>query len=93
MQLILVSVQSLIKIPRSPPGPSYVGKDISTNQEERGLNSKAMTSQKKYMLMVLQDDDIEKQQEAITLLKKLTKPSSLGNEYFSEDEIIKTHTA
>ena len=93
MQLVLVSVQQLVKIPRSPPGPSYVAKDITSNKEEQGLNSKSLTSVKKYMLLVLQDDDIEKQNEALAVLHKLTKPSSLGDDhlYLSEDDIIQKH--
>ena len=45
------------------------------------------------MLLVLQDDDLEKQNEALTVLQKLTKPSSLGDDhlYLSEDDIIAKH--
>lgn len=89
--MLLISVQQLVKIPRSPPGPSYVAKDISTTQEEQGLNSKSLTNSKKLMLMVLQEEDIEKQAECLFLLQKLTKPQSLGNQLMSEDEIVQNH--
>ena len=97
MQLVLVSVNQLIKTPRSPPGPSYVAKDISTNDEELGLTSKSIVKQadknlfghKKLMLMVLQDENLEKQFEALELLQLLTKPQSLGlNQYISEEETV-----
>ena len=34
MQMILVSVQQLINIPRSPPGPSYIARDIKSTLPE-----------------------------------------------------------
>jgi hypothetical protein len=53
MHLILLSVNQLIKVPRSPPGPSYIAKNISTDNEEQGLNSKSLNADKKLMLLVL----------------------------------------
>ena len=38
------------------------------------------------MLMVLQDEDVEKQNVALHLVSKLTKPTHL-----SEDDIVNTH--
>ena len=42
----------------------------------------------KYVLMVLQDD-ISKQQEALYLLQKLSKPQD--NIYMSEDDVVQKH--
>jgi hypothetical protein len=50
MQMILVSVEQAIKIPRTPPGPSYIPK---SSQSEMSYSRVAST---KYMLLVLQDD-------------------------------------
>lgn len=92
MQLILLSVNQLIKMPRSPPGPSYIAKDISGTSEELGINSKSLLAEKKLMLMVLNEEDMEKQAEALFLIQKLTKPQTLGmNAFISEDEIIQKH--
>lgn len=85
MQLLLVSVNKLIKLPRSPPGPSYNAKNLSTNQEESGLGSKHFQVEKKLMLMVLQDENIEKQFEALDLLQLFTKPQKVQ---LSEEDLI-----
>lgn len=74
MKLILVSVNQLIKIPRCPPGPCYVAKDINSNSEELGINSKSLMAEKKLMLLHLNEEEMEKQAEALFLIQKLTKP-------------------
>ena len=74
MQLILVSVDMLFKTPRNPPGPSYKAENVATNNEV-GMHKKPDSNpEKRYLLMVLQDEDIEKQNEALYLVQKLTKP-------------------
>jgi len=83
MQLILISSNQIIKIPREPPGPSYGAKEISSNLEELSINSKSV---QKYMLLVLQDEDLEKQSEALYLIEKLAGKNSAT--YLSEDEIV-----
>ena len=76
MQMILVSVEQAIKIPRTPPGPSYVPK---SSQSEKSYSRVAST---KYMLLVLQDD-LTKQQESLFLLQKLSKSLT--------DEVVDRH--
>lgn len=88
MQLVLVSTNQLIKIPRQPPGPSYVAKEISSSKEELSINSKSV---QKYMLMVLQDEDLEKQSEALYLIQRLTGKANNAQQFVSEDEIVSSH--
>jgi hypothetical protein len=84
MQLILVATNQLIKIPREPPGPCFVAKEISSNLEELSINSKSV---QKYMLLVLQDEDLEKQSEALYLIERLTGKNNTA-QFQSEDEIV-----
>ena len=74
--MILVSVEQAIKIPRTPPGPSYIPKG---SQSEQSYSRVAST---KYMLLVLQDD-LTKQQESLFLLQKLSKSLT--------DEVVDRH--
>ena len=52
--MIVVSVDQVIKIPRSPPGPQFISKDKSNVAEQISNNQKQIKT--KYVLMVLQDD-------------------------------------
>ncbi len=76
MQMILVSVDQVIAIPRTPPGPQFIPK---TGQNEMSYNR---VVNKKHLLLVLQDD-LNKQQESLFLLQKLSKSN--------EDEIVERH--
>ena len=84
--MIVVSVDQVIKIPRSPPGPQFISKDKSNVAEQISNNQKQIKT--KYVLMILQDD-FQKQQEALIILEKLSKP--LENIYMSEDELVQKH--
>lgn len=49
-------------------------------------------AEKKLMLLHLNDEEMEKQAEALFLIQKLTKPQTLGmNAFITEDEIIAKH--
>eukprot|EP00347_Sterkiella_histriomuscorum_P014669 403360000 len=85
MNILLISVKQVIKIPRHPPGPQFFDKDA---------NQKLSTDQNiKYMLFVMTSDELQRQQFVNNLLQ-FTQPDSLSQGqglYLSEDDILKRY--
>lgn len=83
--MVLISVNQMVKIPRSPPGPSYIAKDKSLKSGV--LSQESLASQKavKYYLFVLHPDEQlgpfsnSRTNEALQLLSRLTKPDGNSN--------------
>ena len=93
MTILLISASPLLKIPRSPPGPQYIAKEANQS------TTKAQSA--KYLVLVNQEKNIEKWNDALFLLQKLTKPETIENDgsgdevnqnlYLSEDDIVQRH--